>query len=121
MAQEFTFELSKIPPSTNALWRVASGGRGYKSARYATWSASAQLELMAQRLPAVAGPYALHVRFARPDRRARDLDNLIKPVSDLLVTMRVIESDHLAQRITAEWSSAGPAVWGQIISTRAAK
>lgn len=121
MAQACTFELSKIPPSTNALWRVAAGGRGYKSARYATWWAAAKVEIMAQRVPAVAGPYALHVRFIRPDRRGRDLDNLIKPLSDLLVTMRVIEGDHLAQRITAEWSSEGPAVWGQVISTRETK
>lgn len=120
MAAAFAFELSRLPPSANELWRVASGGRGYKSARYACWEAQATRELMAQKARSVEGFYALHLRFVSPDNRRRDLDNLCKPVSDALVTMGVIESDHLARKITLEWADEGPAVWGQIVSTKGA-
>ena len=118
MAATITFELSTLPPSTNALWRVAAGGHGYKSARYAAWCEAAGWELAAQKPGRIEGNYAIALRFVAPDRRPRDLDNLCKPVSDLLVSAGAIESDHLARKITLEWAAEGPAVWGQITATK---
>lgn len=120
MAEVVTIELSELPPSTNALWRVAAGGRGYKTARYASWCALADGELLQQKPGKIAGAYVLHCRFARPDRRKRDLDNLIKPLSDALARARIIEADHYCRRIEAEWCAEGPAVWARVIAKREA-
>ena len=120
MAEVVTIELSKLPPSTNALWRVAAGGRGYKSKRYVDWCSLADGELTKQRPAKIAGPYALQLRFVRPDKRMRDIDNLIKPLNDALARSRVIEADHYCRRIEAEWVSEGPAVWARVIAKREA-
>jgi len=55
----------------------------------------------------VIGPYELTVRVSRPDERKRDLDNLLKPISDLLCSIGVIEDDSLCRRILAEWITDG--------------
>ena len=48
----------------------------------------------------------------RPDRRARDLDNLIKPILDALKPTTqakgVIEDDHLSQSISIRWTGDEP-------------
>ena len=55
-----------------------------KSDRYAAWLTEASWEAKRQRPAHIAGPYVLSVEAARPDRRARDIDNILKAVSDLL-------------------------------------
>jgi crossover junction endodeoxyribonuclease RusA len=44
--------------------------------------------------------------FARPDKRKRDLGNLEKAVSDILVKMGVIQDDSFIQKITLQWGKA---------------
>lgn len=117
MAEVVTIELSKLPPSANALWRSAPGGTVYKSPRYTAWIKTAKEEMLTQRRGTVKGPYALQLRFRAPDARSRDLDNLIKPTSDVLAEMNIVENDALAVRIEAEWVSEGPAVWARVIAT----
>ncbi len=43
-------------------------------------------------------------------------------VADSLVRARVIESDHYAERLSAEWTFAaeGPAVWARVIAKKEA-
>ncbi|MGV4796151.1 RusA family crossover junction endodeoxyribonuclease [Rhizobium sp. F40D2] len=36
-------------------------------------------------------------------KRARDIDNIIKPISDALVKAGVVADDSLAQCVTARW------------------
>jgi len=93
------------PPSANRLWR-AVGGRNIISAEYRRWKDSAGWEVRSQRPRAIAGRYAITITASAPDKRKRDLSNLEKATSDLLVTCGVIEDDHLAQRITLEWTGA---------------
>jgi len=92
-----------FPPSTNGLF--AGKARRYLSAGYKAWKAAA-----GPRVPAglIAGPYSLDLIFDRPDRRARDLGNLEKAVSDLIVERGLVIDDSCCQRITLSWSDAPP-------------
>lgn len=97
-----------LPPSVNNLF-VNAGKRRVKSARYTEWLKAAGWELQAQKPAKVSGTFRFTMVAYRPDRRRRDLDNLIKPVLDLLKTHGVIEDDHLTQSIHATWAD-GPMI-----------
>ncbi len=58
----------------------------------------------------IKGPYKISITAARPDNRKRDLDNILKPISDLLKTMGAIEDDHLCEMLTARWVTSGDGV-----------
>lgn len=53
--------------------------------------------------PTITGAYILELSFGRPDKRYRDLGNLEKAVSDLLVHHKIIEDDRFAERIVLQW------------------
>lgn len=95
------------PPSVNRIWRNVRG-KTLKSAEYRAWLAEALVALRAQHAPAVKGSYSLAIVADRPDRRQRDLGNLEKAISDLLVHAGVIEDDHLAKSIIMAWSDKAP-------------
>jgi crossover junction endodeoxyribonuclease RusA len=97
-----------LPPSTNHIWRRGPG-QTYKSQNYRDWITQAGWTAKAQRPGKVVGPYALTMRAARPHRRKRDLDNLLKPISDLLCGIGIIEDDSLCRRILAEGSQTATA------------
>ena len=118
-AQCVTVDLP-FPPSANRLWRHAGIGKAYKSAEYKAWLTEAGYKARQQAKGHVAGCYALRVIAGPPDRRKRDLDNLLKPISDLIEGLGLIEGDHLCQRIEAEWSSTVSGVRVFIISTERA-
>ncbi len=94
------------PPSANRLWtRTRKGMR--KTDTYCDWLKVAGYMVMAQRPIGLTGPYKLSIRAMRPDRRRRDIDNLIKPVSDLLQSVGVIEDDSDCEMVTARWVTTG--------------
>lgn len=93
------------PTSTNRLYRRTSTGV-YRAPAYATWFRAASNELNAQHPGKVSGPYELRIVLGRPDRRRRDLDNIVKSISDVLVLNRVVDDDSQAIKITLEWSDA---------------
>lgn len=91
------------PPSVNGLF--AGKARRRKSAPYLAWIEQAGKELLTQcPLPTFSGPYGLILSFGRPDKRKRDLGNLEKAVSDLLVEHGIVEDDSLAERIVLQWA-----------------
>lgn len=102
-----------FPPSTNGLYKNVKGGR-VKTARYVAWQVLATLQLRQQRPTPVSGRYRLSLTLDAPDARRRDADNLIKAVSDLLVSQGVISDDHMAQAISVEWSDLPPAKPGRV-------
>lgn len=55
----------------------------------------------------IKGKYKLTLLAVRPDKRKRDLDNLIKAASDALVTAKVIE-DHNCDWLEIRWVTDGP-------------
>lgn len=91
------------PPSANRLWRTYRG-RTVRSAEYQSWRNAAGLIVQAAaRGCGLDGPYIMALEVGRPDRRRRDLDNLIKPVGDALVLGGAVRDDADCHRIEAEW------------------
>lgn len=107
------------PPTVNNLYANGAKGR-YRTPNYDAWLTHAGLECNRQRPGCLDGGYHLKITAERPDRRARDIDNLIKPVSDLLKKQGVITDDSKAQSVLAEWDLGTPSkaavvhvsVWG---------
>lgn len=94
------------PPSVNSLFRnVPKKGR-VKTGHYSAWLDEAGWELKRQRPPHIPGHYALDI-FVPPGRG--DPDNLVKPVSDLLVKHDVVEDDKFARRVSVEVVETMPA------------
>ena len=98
-----------FPPSVNRLWRTTRTGGMHRSAKYMEWKRHAEWAILQQaKGRKITGPYRLTVNLVRPDKRKRDIDNLFKAVSDSLVHMGIIESDHLCERLEAGWVKTGP-------------
>lgn len=82
-----------LPPSTNRLWRRA-GARIIKSKEYSAWITEAGWRLKEQRPGSIRGPVELSYRMSyRIGKTRRDLGNLEKAATDLLVLHGVIEDD----------------------------
>lgn len=92
-----------FPPSVNNLY-INAGKRRVMSARYKAWFALACVSVKDTHRQNI-GPYALNICVKRPDKRRRDLGNLEKAVSDLLVECGVIRDDSLCERITLQWDA----------------
>jgi crossover junction endodeoxyribonuclease RusA len=97
------------PPSANRLW-VRAKKDMRKSDEYAQWLTEAGWHVKSQKPGAIQGPYKISVQAARPDKRRRDLDNLLKPIGDLLQSVGVIENDSDCEMITARWLTFGSGV-----------
>lgn len=92
------------PPSANRLWRAVNG-RQIKSAEYRAWIDEAALSIRLQRPRGIVGAYHLVIRASRPDRRRRDIDNLLKPIWDALCQGGVVGDDCDCEHLTAFWSN----------------
>lgn len=97
-----------FPPSTNGLFVNNQRGGRTLTPRYRDWRVRAMRAAHEQDLARVAGGYALLITAQRPDRRARDLDNIVKAISDLLKELGLIDGDHLCQRLVLEWADMPP-------------
>lgn len=106
-----------FPLSVNAMF--ADGRtRRRKSDRYQQWIAAAQVAALSQRAKPVKGPVVLEYAVqAQKDRRRRDLGNLEKGVTDLLVSLGLIESDcwRTVQKIILYWSAEVEGIRATII------
>ena len=95
------------PPTANNLFINQGKGRA-KSPGYRHWLDLAMREIMAQRPAKLSGAYVMTITAQRPDNRRRDVCNLEKPISDVLVKMGVVRDDSDAQRVTLQWSPDAP-------------
>lgn len=82
-----------FPPTLNHNTRpTAYGGRiltdKHKAFRKAVW-----FEWRSRHMPPLVGPLAVYIAATPPDRRKRDLDNLIKPVLDALQHAQAYKDD----------------------------
>lgn len=96
------------PPTANHLFASNARGGRHRSKKYNAWIAEAMGELQRQHPAKTDGPYLLTIIARRPDRRRRDVANLEKPVSDLLVKAGVVRDDCDAQAIHLAWSPLPP-------------
>jgi crossover junction endodeoxyribonuclease RusA len=103
------FTLPVLPPSANRIWR-RSGSRIHKSSAYTNWLSASAMFAKGQRPKAVSGPYKLTIAAVRPDKRRRDIDNLIKPISDLLVSIGIVRDDSDCDMVSARWVTRGEGV-----------
>ena len=95
-----------LPPSVNAAYRNTRRGRA-KTAAYIEWLGSAGCYLIQQKewkKHKIVGAYALDIQV-HPDIKG-DIDNRIKLISDLLVSIEVINDDRRAWRVSVERSHA---------------
>lgn len=109
--------ITDMPPSTNGLRKsFVKDGKvvSVKTDQYTSWRDAALWEISAQRPGKVDGPYTLSIAVQRHwrSKRARDIDNIIKPISDALVKAGVVEDDSLAESVSARWDDdlAGKAI-----------
>lgn len=104
-----------LPTSVNNLFvevvdKRTGKPKRIKTREYAAWRDEAGWSIKQQRQPKVIGPTEVHIYAVKPDNRARDLDNLLKGILDVLGSKHgvgVIEDDSLVQRIVMEWVSQG--------------
>lgn len=117
-SEAITVELDKLPPSANRLWRFYLG-RALKSSEYRAWlDATAWSFRQQAKNRKVEGHYAIRIYAARPDKRRRDLDNLLKPLSDALVAAGIVSDDGHCERLSAEWCVGFSGVRILIIATK---
>ena len=97
--------LSDPPPSLNNAYINRRRGGRCKAPRLRWWEGKAGFELRAlgyragcDRAPAVNGDYALSIHVPRAKTKA-DVDNLIKPIADLLTLWRVTPDDARMQDV----------------------
>lgn len=102
------------PPSANRLWRSVNGAN-IKSAEYRKWLTLAASEIPFALRGKITGRCAVTILADRPDRRARDIDNLAKPLLDCLKPDKktpflkgVIRDDSDVAPLTLDWSSDEP-------------
>jgi Holliday junction resolvase RusA-like endonuclease len=99
-----------LPPSVNAIYRVTRRARGrriYKSERAIAWLEEAGISMRG--VGRIDGPVSIDIVCGEIGaRRNRDLDNVIKPIIDLIVQHRVIADDSAAvvRMISARWDGA---------------
>ena len=101
--------MSDMPPSANSLRKsFIKDGKVFsaKSDQYAAWREATVWEIAAQKAGRIEGPYSLSIVAQRHwrSRRARDIDNIIKPVSDALVKAGIVADDFLAESVSARWA-----------------
>ena len=96
----------QYPPSVNGIWRYGGKGKAYLSATAKAWKQEAAWTikecLLKGSLP-VLGPFHAHIEVGRPDKRRRDLDNLIKITLDACQYGGAIRDDSDAQSLFAQW------------------
>jgi Holliday junction resolvase RusA-like endonuclease len=79
-----------------------------RSTKYKDFIEECQIMTIAERFRPVEGPYAVSIIAERPDKRRRDIDNLIAPVMDALMHSAVTPDDSLCQWVYASWDDAKP-------------
>ncbi len=100
---EYACLMLPFPPSTNALWRSV-GRKVLRSKRYREWMAEADRALMMQKRPkCFIAPVSVTLSCGVPDKRKRDIDNVIKPIFDCLERCNILENDNLVHRLVAVW------------------
>lgn len=121
MAQAISLVLP-MPPSVNGAYRNVPGLGRVKTKEYKSWATEAAILMKLQARGSIEGAYAIHVEIDRPDKRRRDLSNLLKVLEDTIVANGLVEDDSLCERIKMQWTTKvegrpGPVrVW--LISTQ---
>ena len=91
-----------FPPSVNHYWRHV-GNRTLISRTGRAYRQQVLHDVEQLGLRAITGPIKLEVIATRPDRRRRDVDNLLKSLLDALDHAEVYEDDSQIQDLRISW------------------
>ncbi len=80
------------PPSVNTYYTIARG-RKILSKKGRQFKADCAFYIKSRRPPTMTGPLEVLIDVTVPDKRKRDLDNLLKPILDVLGQYGVYEDD----------------------------
>jgi len=95
------------PPSVNGMFS-SIGRRRVKSKRYKEWIDDATMAVLSQRKgKRITGRIAVSISSVKPDKRKRDVDNIIKPILDLLTSTQTILDDSQVIKVSSEWAASG--------------
>jgi len=97
-----------LPPSVNVAYRNLPGVGRVKTKAYKDWATEAALLMKLQARGRIAGAYAIHVEIDRPDKRKRDLSNLLKILEDTIVAQGLVDDDSLCEHIDMKWTDHIP-------------
>ena len=98
------------PPSVNRLWRAVPGRGVIKSKIYREWLEANLWLVKAQGRHPIKGKFSIIIQAVRPDKRKRDIDNIIKPLLDLITQAGLIEDDSDCEYLTAGWITNGTGI-----------
>ena len=104
-----TLTLATLPPSANIIWRTTKTGRTYLNPDYKAWLKAEGLLLKSQ----LRGqrkfdePVCVQMDLRQPRSNA-DLDNRLKPISDLLEAVGAVSNDKIIHRWDFGWQSMMP-------------
>ena len=109
--EQIRYELP-MPPSVNNMHANRPGIGRVKTKAYREWITEAGFMLLAQRNrqgkhKRIDGPIAVTVEAYRPANKRRDLDNILKPLLDLLTKTQTIKDDSQIVDIWARWVDEG--------------
>lgn len=93
-----------FPPSVNNYYAVVRG-RKILSKRGREYKRGAAQHLLVWGLQRIEGPVWVELLYVPPDRRRRDLDNLLKPVLDSLTEAGIYGDDSQVKIINAEMAA----------------
>ena len=91
-----------FPPSVNHYWRHV-GNRTLISRTGRAYRQQVLHDVQQLGLRVITGPIKLEVIVTRPDRRRRDVDNLLKSLLDALDHAEVYEDDSQIQDLRITW------------------
>jgi crossover junction endodeoxyribonuclease RusA len=93
-----------FPPSVNAAYANGGNRRGrHKTNAYRLWEQLAAIGIKDSHRLALEA-YTIAIALRAPDKRARDLGNYEKCVSDLLVAHGVVKDDSFCRRLMMTWN-----------------
>ena len=81
------------PPSVNKM-RIAIRGRLISAPEYRDWLVEAGAAVSGQNPDTFTGPVEVDIALGPPRKYKFDIDNRIKPILDLMVTLGIIEDDN---------------------------
>jgi len=96
-----------MPPSVNQNTRFGKHG-AYSSPKYKDWQKEVGKIFMAAKAQELPPPYKISYEVGRPDKRQRDIDNLIKPLNDALQRAGILTNDSLVDEIFIKWDNLTP-------------
>tara|TARA_R110000822_G_scaffold3036_10_gene13887 strand:+ start:2454 stop:2807 length:354 start_codon:yes stop_codon:yes gene_type:complete len=97
MTKKFKIILGYAPPTVNHYW-LQHGVRRFLSKRANTFRHDIKGHCKDKRLE---GFLSVHIDYYPPDKRKRDIDNIIKPILDALQHAELFEDDYQVKKISA--------------------